>query len=182
VTRWRARVTAALCLAVLGLALAAPAWAHATLLSASPSDGARLDAPPADVVLEFSARIAPPAYVVVTAPDGTRTTGEAQVEGAVLTQSVTPGGDGAYTVAYRAISVDGHTVTGELGFRVGTTSTGAAPVPTAAPTSTAEDEVPAATAGAPTADTPGHGLAIGVGAGLFGLAGVLLLLSRRAPS
>ena len=78
---------------------------------------------PGEVVLEFSDDISAPAYVVVTAPDGSRpATGPAEVDGTVVTQTLTAGtagtATGPYTIAYRAVSVDGHTITGEIGFEV----------------------------------------------------------------
>lgn len=199
-TRRRRVATAAAAAAAVGLlglgsvAWAPPATAHASLVSTSPEDGAVLTEAPAAVVLEFSDAMAAPAYVVVTGPAGdTLATSEPVVDGATVTQPLTDGAaevpDGSYTVAFRAVSVDGHPVTGQLGFAVGS--------PTAAsPGATGTDPgAPAATAGPPAdggtgpaaTDAPADdasGAALGpqlaVGAGLFAIAGLLLWLSRRA--
>ncbi len=64
-----------------------------------------------------------PAYVIVTAPDGSSVaSGTPRVDGVLVRQGLTEGPDGAYTMAFRAVSEDGHPVTGEITFTVGTAS------------------------------------------------------------
>ena len=172
----------ALLLAVLAaLALApAPALAHASLVSSTPASGARLDSLPEQVRLEFSEEVLAPAYVVITGPDGESVTvGEPTVRGTVVTQATASGPDGGYTLAYRAVSKDGHVVTGQIGFAVGDAA--------ALPTPPAESDGPDidATAAPEAAEQAGEdglgrtAIAVLVGAGLFAGAGLLLLASRR---
>lgn len=106
--------------ALIALALlnAAPAFAHAGLVSSDPADGSVLAAPPAQVLLEFnevlledtvSTSIRDEADVVVSS-------GSAIADGASVSvpwPSDLP--DGSYRLAYRVVSADGHPVTGEIG-------------------------------------------------------------------
>lgn len=108
--------------AALALVVVTPtaASAHAGLVSTSPTDGARLDTLPAQVVLTFTEDIATPAYVVVTAADGTTVDRrEPTVDGPVVAQTLTTGPAGDYPMAYRVVSSDGHPITGEVDHRLG---------------------------------------------------------------
>ncbi len=178
-------------LALTMLLTPSPAWAHATLVGSSPRQDEQLDVLPDEVVFEFSADMAAPAYVIVTAPDGSSlTSGEPVVEGTTVSQAIGDGPDGAYTMAFRAVSEDGHPVTGQVTFHVGDAD---ASVPAASDvgSSDAPDADGDAASSVRSAD-PAHdagdgfmrrnGLAIAVGAGLMVLAGLLYALSRRAPS
>ena len=101
---------------------AAPAAAHATLVSTDPGEGARLDSVPADVTLEFSEGVSLGAgYARVLAADGARVdTGAAAVEGRVLTIPLRPDlPDDGYLVTYRVISADSHPIAGAYSFVVG---------------------------------------------------------------
>lgn len=100
-----------------------PAWAHAELVDSDPADGAELSAVPEAVTLTFSEEVSGPAQVAVTAPNGTQVQdGDAAAADATVTQSVKPQDNdessGSWTVAYRVVSIDGHTVTGEVTFTV----------------------------------------------------------------
>jgi hypothetical protein len=100
-----------------------PAVAHTELRTADPADGADLARAPSQVTLTFGEAVTEPAYVVVTAPDGSRVEdGAAAVADATVRQpldAVSPQAQaGGWTVAYRVVSVDGHAVTGELAFTV----------------------------------------------------------------
>jgi methionine-rich copper-binding protein CopC len=175
--------------ATLGLGATGPAAAHVSLVGSSPPDGAQLSAFPAEVMLSFSQRISPPAYVVVTAPDGrSLVRGAVSVHGSSLT--VRTGGSrapGRYLVAYRVVSEDGHPISGRLTAVVGPGSPARAPAATGAATGAASPEAatsPAAAVAPRGADgaagrrqpSPGFWL---VGAGLFVLAGLLAGFSRR---
>lgn len=160
---------------LLVLAPLAPASAHADLVSSNPKDGARLDTLPHHVRLEFSEDMQQPAYVVVTAADGSKvTTGKPAIDGTVVTQRLGKGPAGAYTVAYRAVSGDGHPVSGELSFRVAGSD---------APASA--QAAPAQSSTAPASDDRDfwarHGTHVIVGAVLLVLAAALLIVSRRRP-
>src|SRR4051794_5289274 len=95
-------VLVALC--VLVLALPAPAWAHATLVSADPAAGSTVGARPDTVTLHFSEPVAPPADVVVTGPTGQRVSvGRTVVFGDRVTERLLDEdtGSGEYTIAYQ---------------------------------------------------------------------------------
>ncbi|MGL5811027.1 MAG: copper resistance CopC family protein [Nocardioides sp.] len=105
---------------LLAILLPSPASAHAGLVDSFPRQGERLESLPAEILFEFDETMSDPAYVAVTAPDGTSvTTGDPRVDGVRVRQSLTSGIDGSYTVAYRAVSEDGHAIIGELDFLVG---------------------------------------------------------------
>ncbi|HEX7133015.1 MAG TPA: copper resistance CopC family protein, partial [Iamia sp.] len=139
----RRHLLAALGVLVLGLALAlaggaAPAGAHATLQDTSPADDALVEAVPDAVVLRFDEPVsASTGAVQVIAPDGDRV--DASVDdrdgGRALSIGVDGDARGTYTVAYRVVSDDGHTITGSFVFHVGR-RTGAATIDQSIPTST----------------------------------------------
>ena len=125
----RSRLSAVIGL-LLGFAVAmlwaAPgASAHASLVASDPTEGQQLDTLPDSVSFEFSEAMSEPAYVAVTGPDGSSViAGEPTVTGAVVSQTL-DGSDvpGTYTMAYRAVSEDGHPVTGQITFTVGGSDT-----------------------------------------------------------
>ncbi len=113
--------------AVLGLLLsvaaslltALAAEAHASLESISPADRSTVTVAPTEVRLRFTEDVSASfATVTVTgAGDVEAGTGRATVDGAVLTQALKPDlGSGAYAVAYRVVSEDGHPITGTASF------------------------------------------------------------------
>jgi hypothetical protein len=65
-------------------------------------------------------------FVSVTGPDGKQwNEGAFQVEGSTVTQQLRPlGPKGAYTVAWRVVSADGHPISGTFGFTLTTAGTG----------------------------------------------------------
>lgn len=159
-----------------------PAYAHATLVSSSPSEGERLAAAPTTVSFEFSEEMSAPAYVVVTPPDDEDLlVGDPDVDGNVVRQQVRPGGsEGTWTTAVRAVSQDGHPVTAQITFNVGA---GVGDDSSAASAESDDDEG-SATSTSPDRDGGGWSRTqtdVAVGAGLFLLAGLLLVLARRSP-
>jgi methionine-rich copper-binding protein CopC len=124
-------VAAALALAAWPLfAVAAPASAHARLVGADPAPGEVVAVVPASVRFELSEPLDPTAYVVVTGPDGSSVVeGDPEVDGTVVTQRLSGGGDGSYVMAVRAVSRDGHPVTGRVEFVVGEPTAGGADAP-----------------------------------------------------
>ncbi|TKK83857.1 copper resistance protein CopC [Herbidospora galbida] len=131
----------------------APAAAHTSLRSSDPAENTRVTALPR-VTLEFSESVRFPA-VVLTGPDGERyENGKPRVDGRKVLQDVGPASalpSGAYTIAYRVVSRDGHPVEGEIPF-------------TYAPVSSVRGAVPATpqpvqAAAAPTENAPGNTVA-----------------------
>ncbi|MFD0967382.1 copper resistance CopC/CopD family protein [Plantactinospora endophytica] len=128
--RWLARAGASLGLLLAALALllgpAAPASAHAVLVSSSPAAEVVLPNSPAEVVLTFSEAVREvPDKIRVLGPDGARVDrGEPTFNGAVITIPVDPAGArGSYLVSYRVISADNHPVAGAYTYSVGAPST-----------------------------------------------------------
>jgi hypothetical protein len=144
-------VAAAAALAALFIVLGGgTAAAHTGLQSSAPADGEALTAAPDTVTLTFATAVASQfAQVAVTGPDGQPVnSGELTVDGVVVYQPVSTSGDGAYVVAYRVVSDDGHPVSGELSFTLTGTGAGAATETAAAkPT---EASTPAASSDAET--------------------------------
>lgn len=137
-----------LLLALLGAVVtltAGPAAAHATRVAADPAENAVLNAGPARVSATFNERLQTTfAAVAVVGPDGNLwSSGDAQVQGAVVSVALRPlGPAGTYTVNYRVTSADGHVVTGSWSFRLTGAGTGT-PGPPAHPEDHADDGVPA---------------------------------------
>lgn len=106
--------------ALLVLLSTSPASAHAGLVGTDPSDGASLTTMPTSVTLSFNESIGNPAYVAVTAPDGTQldVSGARAVDAEVHAEVADPGQRGTYTMAYRVVSADGHPVEGTVTFDV----------------------------------------------------------------
>lgn len=125
---------------VVGLLWAAgPASAHATLQTIDPASDAVVDAVPDTVTLTFDEPVAAPTGAVqVVAPDGGRVDGAVSLADGDRVVGVEVDGEakGTYTVAYRVVSDDGHTITGSFVFHV-QTRTGAASIDQAVPTTTA---------------------------------------------
>jgi copper transport protein len=112
--------------AVLGLAGAGSAVAHAVLISTDPGQGAVIPTLPATVSLTFGEPVVVAADGVrVYRPDGAEVdNGHAVVLGHSSTVGVgLPGGSdqpqGTYTVSWRVISADSHPVAGAFTFSVG---------------------------------------------------------------
>jgi methionine-rich copper-binding protein CopC len=135
-----ARVTAALAVllsfaatllgaAVLTVTSAVPAGAHDQLEASEPPADAELTAPPVEVVLSYSADlVATGTQVVVTTPDGD-VDAEVTVDGPEVRAALPPDlPGGAYEVAWRVVSSDGHPIEGTFGFTVAQQPE---PVPTA---------------------------------------------------
>jgi copper transport protein len=109
-------------LLLLDVLTARPASAHASLVTTTPTDGARLEAAPAEVTLEFSEPVSLGAgYARVLDGDGERVdTGDADVSDGVVTvplQTDLP--EAGYVVTYRVISADSHPISGAVSFAVG---------------------------------------------------------------
>lgn len=187
--------------AVLGLALgvlssvvlASAARAHAELVAASPASGSVVHAPPTRVVLTFSEPVST-SFATVSVTDGAGRSvdeGRATVDGAMVTQALTPGlPSGGYAVSYRIVSDDGHPVSDTYAFTLALPGDGSA----SADATTAPTKAPTQPAGAASADShaAGHGafgadsnpalrlgLAVGVGTLALAAGTALVAASRR---
>ena len=153
-------------LAALALALgAAPAAAHATLVSTDPAEGEVLTETPDEVTFIFDERVSlseDSARVFDAAGESvdSEASGEDEVVAVDLPETLA---DGTYVVVWRVVSADGHPISGSLTFSIG------APSETVVP-----PDVEAGPSAGATADL---GLAAGIGyAGLL-VAGGLLVFS-----
>lgn len=186
----RSAALATALVAVLGSVLAAgwnlPASAHASLVGSDPEAGQRLDRLPERVTLEFSEPISEPAYVVVTAPDGSRADqDEVRVDGAEVSVALAGSApEGTYGAAFRVVSEDGHPVTGRISFVVGDgplddEAPGAEPSASASASADAADPAPAADRDGDDGGLSLGQVQVGVAVALFAVAAGLLLWSRR---
>jgi copper resistance protein C len=135
-----ATVVVAVALAVGALAAAGAASAHATRIATDPVENTELTQSPAKVSAMFSEALQPEfAAMTVVGPDGNLwSTGDPQVDGAVISVDVRPlGPAGTYTVNYRVTSADGHAVSGSWSFSLTAAGTG-----TPGPSATAAKDTP----------------------------------------
>jgi copper transport protein len=105
---------------LVALACPAPAFAPAALTGKSPSYGERLATAPHEVVLRFDQTIDTlPKGIVVLDARGRNVAGEARVRARTLAAPLPRLPRGPYTVRWRAMSTDGHVVSGVYTFGVG---------------------------------------------------------------
>lgn len=112
--------------ALLGLVLAtiaSPAFAHDELIGIEPAADAAVAAPPDELVLTFSGvLIDEPGATTVAVVDSScasLASGDPVLDGTKLTQPLSPAADGVVTVQWRVVSSDGHPISGEYAFTVG---------------------------------------------------------------
>ncbi len=103
------------------LATAAPASAHADLVTSDPAPGAILTKSPASVDLEFTEPVAVANGAIrVFDTEGTRVDeGVVEVADRIASLALPTLDDGSYVVTWRITSDDGHPVTGAFTFQVG---------------------------------------------------------------
>lgn len=136
----------------LSLVTAPAAVAHDQLVSSTPADGTTVTAPLAAVELVFNNAI-PGEFTQVAVTDAAGASfvdGAPQTVGDTVTQPVTQLPDGAYTIAYRVVSSDGHPIEGTIAFTV----TGAAPVETPTPAATEPPSTPSGPETTPETSPP----------------------------
>jgi copper transport protein len=99
------------------------ASAHVTLVASTPAANSHLEAPPAQIRLEFSEPVeAKVAHVVIVHPDGHTDSLAVTSDphnGYVLLAAPKTFGSGAYRVLWHVVSVDGHPVGGNFSFHIG---------------------------------------------------------------
>lgn len=176
----RRRLLRALLAGVLALGVvtvAVPAEAHNVLVSTSPTDRQSVDVTPEAVVLTFDQpAVAMGTQILVTGPAGPVQLGAPRLVDTTVTQALQGGAPaGAYTVAWRVTSNDGHPVTGTFTFTSKAAGTGQRP---SEPSSTA---APAATPSPTAADPAGasRGYAAAALAAVLLLAGTVFQVLRR---
>lgn len=101
---------------------ASPAEAHEQLLSSSPAEGERLAVAPTELALEFTDEVMDLGAVLrlSDAAGAAWELGEPVLEGARVAASVESAlPDGAYSLAWRVVSADGHPISGLVPFTVG---------------------------------------------------------------
>jgi methionine-rich copper-binding protein CopC len=152
---WRARprirrgilTISALVLTITPLvATETPAQAHAVLERTSPAKDAILPAAPTEIVLTFDE---PPqqlgSAVQVTGPSGVVSQGTPTLSGTEIHQALSPTlPNGAYQVAWRVVSDDGHPVAGTFAFTIRAATTPTSATPTGPTTGTPDSATPAA--------------------------------------
>ncbi|HOF63811.1 MAG TPA: copper resistance protein CopC [Dermatophilaceae bacterium] len=167
--------------------------AHSALVSSVPADGATLSAPPTEIVLTFNENInASFTQVALTRGDAAVALAPVAVKGPEVRAQISapPLGGGAYRIAFRVVSADGHPISGETRFTVtgpaATTSAAAptpsvtasaTPIPSSAPTSAAPVATDQAAQPAPTGSSRVPGFII---AGVLIAAAVGLVAWDRA--
>ena len=138
---------------LVGAAAALPASAHAELESTNPADGSSLTAPPAEVTLTFGETLVPETVNVAISNEMGPLQGIAPTtEGSTVTVPwPAEVGEGAYTVAYRVVSEDGHPVEGTFAFTVAGSSAAA---PAASATAAVASAMPVATPATVASEAP----------------------------
>lgn len=142
---------------------ATEAAAHTDLVATVPAAGAVLDAAPVSVVLTFNEDLlaASAEASILDASGDLISTSEASVAGGIVTIPWPAGLDpGAYEVAYRVASGDGHPVTGTIPFSYTAPTnpvspSAGAPEPAAEPSSTPAPEPTAEPSGTPAPEPAG---------------------------
>lgn len=118
--RFFSTVAAALLAALILMAgLGTSASAHSVLTDTSPDDGEQVASAPDEVTLTFNEDITDlgTEIVVTTADEEEVSSGETTVDGPTVTQELgTERPDGTYTVTWRAVSADGHPISGTYTF------------------------------------------------------------------
>ena len=148
---------AAALLAVLGALTVgmAPAAAHSNQVGTSPEDGALLETLPETVRVDFDSPLLDMgvALVVRDAGGASVAVGDPRLERQRISVDLDPdAGPGEYTVAYRVVAEDGHTLEGSFGFTVaGEVASPAASMPasSSAPSAASPGEASAASTAEP---------------------------------
>ncbi|MBO0908667.1 copper resistance CopC family protein [Arthrobacter sunyaminii] len=152
---FRAFLLGALLLAGFGAALtAAPAaLAHDELVSSTPADGTVLEEAPAELELVFSSELMDIGNKVIVADAAGTNLVESDpvLNRETLVQALPALENGAYQVNWRAVSSDGHPITGTFSFTVDAPGSDAAE--TNAPAGTPTESAAASATAEPTAES-----------------------------
>jgi copper resistance protein C len=151
----RALAASALALAIGTVALP-PAAGHSSQTGSTPAAGAVLDAAPPVVEVTFDTPLMDiGAALVVRSEDGTVISDAApEVDRTAIRVAVRPDAPpGAYTVAYRVVSKDGHPITSTFAYTV---DSGDAAVPASSAPDASTSDASASAVPSPTASSPGE--------------------------
>ena len=171
-----AAVVAAVCL------WAAPAAAHTVMLTASPMAGSS-GAAPREVRLTFDEPLedVPGTALMLSGPSGLLSAAPVVVDGASVRRALPAGQPaGAYTVAYRVVSRDGHPVSGTYRFDLTGPSAGSSDSVSPPSTGPAPSSTPVAAAN--SAGTPAAVWLVLGGLALAAVAGGAMMLRRSTES
>ncbi|WP_404320607.1 copper resistance protein CopC [Arthrobacter luteolus] len=150
--RTRASLLAAVILAAFAAALflAQPAHAHDELVSSNPADGAVLEEAPSEIELVFSSALMDLGNQVIVADAAGNNVAESEpvLNRETLVQAVPALEAGDYQVNWRAVSSDGHPITGTFSFTV---NAPAGAEESTAPAASESASIPAASEPAPSA-------------------------------
>ena len=115
------RIVSFAAVAALAAAVAPAAWPHARLLSTAPSDGAVLATAPKQVVVRFDDKVRPLGGTVVVRNNDRSAVvaGKPRSVGDDVVIPLRRLADGDYSVRWRVLSDDGHTIQGVFAFAVG---------------------------------------------------------------
>lgn len=170
------------------LVMSAVAFFHATLISSVPAANSRLAVSPPNVHLVFSEPLeAQLAHVSLISADGATTVlrvGGDPHDVHAIVAPLDSLAEGAYRIAWRVVSADGHPVEGSVVFSVGRVASAIDTVPAPPPTSSEEEEAATwgpAIAGAPVLPALLRGAGVG---SLMAAAGLLFFLAwaRLGPA
>ena len=126
------RAVAGLVMLLLTLCVATGAFAHASLVSAEPTDGSVVAQPPRMMQLRFNESVTPTVVKLIDAAGNAREVVTRAVDQSVLITLPDDLPPGTQVVSYRVVSQDGHPVAGSLVFSIGFV-TGSAPRASAGP-------------------------------------------------
>src|SRR5262245_52867854 len=101
---------------------ATSAFAHATLLRASPADGSVLSAAPSTMTLTFNETVAPLIMRLIKADGAAIDLQDVATEGGSVAIKLPTIGNGTQALSFRVVSADGHPVGGTIVFSVGAPS------------------------------------------------------------
>jgi copper transport protein len=120
-TRWTRTLAAAAVIFVAAAAAPAAASAHARVVSTMPENGAVLATAPAQVTVRFDEPVRVLGGTVVVANNGKRSVvaHKPRIVGSTVAIPLRRLRDGDYTVRWRVLSDDGHTIEGVFAFAVG---------------------------------------------------------------
>ncbi|MEV1179018.1 copper resistance protein CopC [Nonomuraea sp. NPDC049784] len=166
---------------------ASPALAHDSLKSSSPAKNAQVGSVD-EIELEYSAGVKFPFVVLHDAAGKAVPLGKPRLAGPkVLTDVAQPLAPGAYVIAWRVVSSDGHPIEGEIPFSVkgsaSSSATGKGPTASTPPQAAASAAAPTAAGEQPAAASGGVPGWIWGGLAVLVVLGALVLIwtARRGP-